>query len=187
MRNAMASVPAIVRANVDLDKIKHQCKLERDKRDRSIAAFKQNTAKLMIQARAAFNKRGDGFVAFVEEATGESYKTVAVWMKDAGYIPHKEPGAGGNHARNEHDSSSADPESSSEGESLPDDEEDPETAEDLSPEHQRSVFLLRADQALQFAEYFTSYQGPITEDVATWARRVADAWIKLARNMERKL
>lgn len=43
-----------------------------------------------------------------------------------------------------------------------------------------AAYLIRADQAARFAVY----KGPVSKDVIAMARRVADAWTKLADDME---
>lgn len=54
---------------------------------------------------------------------------------------------------------------------------------DIEPGNYRGAFLIRADQAKQFA----TYSGPITSEVVTMARQVAAVWEDLANKMEEKL
>jgi hypothetical protein len=57
-----------------------------------------------------------------------------------------------------------------------------EKTHDEHPENYRSAFLIRADQAVQFA----AYSGPnnYKTELAVTARQVAAAWTKLAENLE---
>jgi hypothetical protein len=57
-----------------------------------------------------------------------------------------------------------------------------EKTHDEHPENYRSAFLIRADQAVQFA----AYSGPnnYKKELAVTARQVAAAWTKLAENLE---
>jgi hypothetical protein len=54
------------------------------------------------------------------------------------------------------------------------------TDEDILPDHLESAFLIRADQARQFAVY----SGEATPSLAAQARLVAQAWSDLATSME---
>jgi|SRR5580765_7317703 hypothetical protein len=65
--------------------------------------------------------------------------------------------------------------------SADDDEGDFEA--DIKAENYLTAFMLRADQAVQFAVY----SGPITKDVVAAARRAATAWTKLTQQLEEKL
>ena len=65
--------------------------------------------------------------------------------------------------------------------SGPDAEESEEwTDKDVLPRHQEKAFLIRADQARQFAVY----SGKATPSLASQARMVAQAWSDLAANLE---
>ncbi len=61
------------------------------------------------------------------------------------------------------------------------DEDDPEA--DVTPPNYRGAFLIRADQARQFAVY----SGPITSEIVAMSRQVAAAWESLASKLEREL
>lgn len=51
------------------------------------------------------------------------------------------------------------------------------------PENYVTAFLLRADQAREFA----TYTGPPTKEIAAAARQAATAWLSLANEMEKSL
>jgi DNA-binding Lrp family transcriptional regulator len=65
------------------------------------------------------------------------------------------------------------------GEDEPDDQD---IEADVEPENYRVAFLLRADQARQFA----AYSGPITSKIVEMSRQVGRAWLQLAADLERK-
>lgn len=66
-----------------------------------------------------------------------------------------------------------------------DDEPDdgPDIEADIEPANYRGAFLIRADQAKQFAVY----SGPVTKEIVTMSRQVADVWGKLAAQLEKSL
>lgn len=65
----------------------------------------------------------------------------------------------------------------------PDDDDDDDDIEaNIYPENYRTAYMLRADQARQFA----SYLGPIDKDIVDMAEQVAKAWSELAQQLERK-
>lgn len=66
---------------------------------------------------------------------------------------------------------------------LPVRDEEPGIEDDIEPENYRGAFLIRADQAKQFA----SYSGPITSEVVAMARQVAMVWGNLAAQLEKSL
>lgn len=51
--------------------------------------------------------------------------------------------------------------------------------DEISPEHYRTAYLLRADQAREFA----CYSGPVSDEIIAMARQVAAAWSKLADDL----
>jgi hypothetical protein len=57
---------------------------------------------------------------------------------------------------------------------------DDEGQENTDDDSQLGAYLIRADQAARFA----FYKGSVSKDVIAMARRVADAWTKLADRME---
>ena len=54
---------------------------------------------------------------------------------------------------------------------------------DIEPDNYHTAYLLRADQARQFAVY----SGPVTTEIVAMAREVATAWQNLATQLERSL
>jgi len=62
-----------------------------------------------------------------------------------------------------------------------DDEADEDIEAYIEPQNYRGAFLIRADQAKQFAVY----SGPVTKETATMARQVAAVWSSLADQMEK--
>lgn len=67
-------------------------------------------------------------------------------------------------------------------------EEEPDDTEadieaDIEPANYRGAFLIRADQAKQFA----SYSGPVTPEIIAMARQVAMVWNNLAAQLEKSL
>jgi hypothetical protein len=59
-------------------------------------------------------------------------------------------------------------------------DDDPRIENEIEPDNYRIAFLLRADQALQFAVY----SGPVDREVADAARAVERAWGQLVRRFE---
>jgi len=55
---------------------------------------------------------------------------------------------------------------------------------DDNPAIYRAAFLIRADQARQFAVYG---RGPVTDEIAEYAEMVAREWTKLAAQLRLKL
>lgn len=51
------------------------------------------------------------------------------------------------------------------------------------PANYRTSFLLRAEQAIRFA----NHSGPVTEEIVATARSVAEAWSSLADKLEKSL
>ncbi len=155
------------------------------KEQRTIAEFRAAKTKLLIEARAdpKWGARGDGFVEFVEKRLRVDYATAHRWMVDAGWKPPKQPGAGAkaNHSQseNERPTERRDPKE----QESDDNHVESDIEEEIDPRHYRSAFLLRADQAARFA----AYSGPIDKEVISLARRSADAWSNLARDMEKRL
>jgi hypothetical protein len=54
---------------------------------------------------------------------------------------------------------------------------------DIEPENYRTAYLLRADQARRFAVY----SGPVTDEIAEYARVVIKAWTALVEDLEFEL
>jgi hypothetical protein len=67
----------------------------------------------------------------------------------------------------------------------PDFVEEPEddVEADIEPDNYRTAYLLRADQARRFAVY----SGPVTEEIAEYARVVIKAWTVLVEDLEYEL
>lgn len=63
----------------------------------------------------------------------------------------------------------------------PRDRDDGEDSE--PPDNRRGAFILRADQARQFA----AYSGPTDAEILKFARAAAQAWQELVANLQRKL
>ena len=62
-------------------------------------------------------------------------------------------------------------------------EESVESELDENPENFRVAFLLRVEQASRAAVY----SGPVTKEIVSAARAVADAWSALARKLEKSI
>lgn len=61
--------------------------------------------------------------------------------------------------------------------------DDDDIEADVEPANYRGAFLIRADQAKQFA----TYSGPISTEIVAMARQVATAWGNLAAQLEKAL
>lgn len=62
---------------------------------------------------------------------------------------------------------------------IEDDEEEPDTPK-ASATRKRSAFLIFSNEAMRMAEY----EGPVDREIADAARRTADAWDRLATQLE---
>lgn len=61
--------------------------------------------------------------------------------------------------------------------------DEPGIEDDISPQHYEQAFLIRADQARQFA----AYSGKVNKNVVAMARQVVTAWSHLVKQMEQSL
>lgn len=185
MKNSVA-----VRSTVNLVELYNRWKVasgREENTEKTLAETRLEKGRILVEARKAFPAKGPKSAGWGELLTKWCVKeeTALRYMKLAGHVDAEVSGK-------KPDTDDKIPTYAKAGIVKrpvlrvvpdPEDDEEDDIEEEIEPEHYKSAFLLRADQAIRFG----SYSGPVGKEVVSWAWRVARHWEKLAQKMEKDL
>lgn len=188
----MKTIAPEIRPAVDLARLRHEYELLDAREARTIGEIRLSKGKILKEARKAFPTRGPNAKGWGEllEEWKVPQQTAWEYMKLAGYVEEFSPSLGETPTRVEagitkpksRESLPASVEVEDSDEDVEDDEQGSFAADTSDPQSYLAAYLIRADQAARFA----IYRGSVSKDVIAMARRVAEAWIKLANELEKK-